>query len=153
MFNLIFNYFICSTIGLGVSMKFENITNYVYNSQQAQVIIDGTYYQVDDIDNLNNVLRKMLEDSYDMPALGVSIHTEVIKGINQGTWLKLQYNGTQYVDDMPFDELLIEVNSEFGGFNIIRGNKGIYEGRCYYVNLYNSTMQTLSDYISLNVIS
>ncbi|MBO5910011.1 MAG: hypothetical protein J6Q15_00730, partial [Clostridia bacterium] len=61
---------------------------------------------------------------------------------------KLQYNGTQVVDDMPFDELLIEINPEFSGFNVIRGNKGIFEGRCYYVNLVNCTMKELYQYVS-----
>jgi hypothetical protein len=92
----------------------------------------------------------MLQDSHTMPAFGVSIHTETLKAIKNGVWLKLQYNGTQEVDGMPFDELLIEVNPEFSGFNIIRGNKGIYEGRCFYIDLDNITMELLYDFVIEN---
>jgi len=153
MINFFVNCFVCGTIILGANMEVKNINHYICNAKQAQVIIEGKYYQIKDMENLNNVLSQMLQESHQMPALGVSIHTETIMAINKGVWLRLQYNGTQQVDDMPFDELLIEVNSEFVGFNIIRGNRGIYDGRCYYIDLNNSTMKILNDYITLNVIS
>lgn len=145
--------FVCGTMILGANMEVKNINSYVCNARQAQVVTDGKYYQIEDMQNLNNVLSQMLQGSHQMPALGVSIHTETIMAINKGVWLRLQYNGTQQVEDMPFDELLIEINPELSGFNIIRGNKGIYDGRCYYIDLNNSTMKILSDYITLNVIS
>ena len=94
-------------------------------------------------------MEDMLKDSHTMPAFGISIHVETLKAIQKGVWLKLQYNGTQVVDEMPFDELLIEVNPEFSGFNIIRGNRGIYEGRCYYIDLIDKNMKTLYDFILL----
>ena len=147
MFKVLINCIICVTMLLGGNMETKTIQQYLSSSNQAQFIIDNDYYKVSEIDDLNNVLNDMLQDSRTMPAFGVSIHTETLKAIQNGIWLKLQYNGTQYVSDMPFDELLIEINPNFSGFNIIRGNKGIYEGRCYYIDLTTNTMQSLYDWI------
>ena len=132
-------------------MGIENIQQYLSESNQAYVVIDNDYIKVEQIEELNNVISDMLSGSRTMPAFGVSIHTETIKAIKNGVWLKLQYNGTQCIDDMPFDELLIEINPEFNGFNVIRGNKGIYDGRCFYIDLEGS-MQGLYDYLSLTII-
>lgn len=150
MFNILINCCLCATMLMGGNMKTKNIQHYLINSSQAQIIIDNNYCSTDNLQQLNLVIKDMLQDSHEMPALGVAIHTEILKNIKQGVWLKLQYNGTQYVNDMPFDELLIEVDSDFGGFNIIRGNKGIYDGRCFYVDLVGNSMKLLYDFINLN---
>ena len=140
------NCFVCAILAVGVNMD-NNIQKCLTSSQQALVIIDGKHSSIENMNELNIELDKMLLNSRLMPAFGVSIHTETLNAINSGVWLKLQYNGTQIINEMPFDELIIEVNPEFTGFNIIRGNKGIYEGRCYYVALDNSTMQPIYQFI------
>ena len=133
-------------------METKTIQQYLTSSSQAQVIINNEYKAVDDINELNSVLNNMLENSHTMPAFGVSIHSETLKALQSGVWLKLQYNGTQTIDEMSFDELLIEVNPDFNGFNIIRGNRGIYEGRCFYIDLIDTTMQPLYDVLTLNCV-
>jgi len=150
MFNILINCCLCATMLMGGNMEIKNIQHYLTSASQAQIIIDNNYCSADNLQQLNLVIKDMLQDSHEMPALGVAIHTETLKNIKQGVWLKLQYNGTQYVNDMPFDELLIEVDSDFGGFNIIRGNKGIYDGRCFYVDLVGNSMKPLYDFINLN---
>ncbi|MBQ3502565.1 MAG: hypothetical protein IJA72_02770 [Clostridia bacterium] len=136
---------ICATMVLGDNMEKNDIKQYICDSSRVQVIINGEYKEVKNINELNFVLNNMLNDSHVLPALGVSIHHETLVAMQTGVWLKLQYNGTQAVDDMPFDELLIEVNPDFNGFNIIRGNRGIYEGRCYYIDLVTTNMSELYD--------
>ncbi len=147
MFKVLLSGVICATMLAGGNMQYNSIQQYIISPAQAVVIVDNDYNKVADINELSIVLGEMLTDSRTMPAFGVSIHTETLKAIQNGVWLKLQYNGTQCVDDMPFDELLIEVNPEFGGFNIIRGNRGIYEGRCYYIDLVDRTMKILYEFI------
>lgn len=147
MFNILINCCLCATMLVGGNMQINNIQNYLVNSNQAYLIVDNNYIYVEDMEGLNKKINQMLDDSYTMPAFGVSIHTETLKAMQNDVWLKLQYAQTNYVDDMPFDELLIEVNPEFEGFNVIRGNKGIYEGRCFYINLDNNTMEQLNDHI------
>lgn len=148
MFNVLIGCVICATMLSGEYMQTKDINYYLLNSEQVQVIIDNHYYYIYDLSLLNNEIEQMLKDSYEMPAFGVSIHTETLNAIQKGVWLKLQYNGTQSANDMPFDELLIEVNYECEGFNIIRGNKGIFEGRCYYINLQNTSMTNLYNYLT-----
>lgn len=138
---------VCVTMLLGGNMQKQSVQEYLSSPSRAVVIVDGDYNNIEKLDELKDVVSSMLEDSHTMPAFGVSIHTETLKAIQKGVWLKLQYNGTQVVDEMMFDELLIEVNPEFSGFNIIRGNRGIYEGRCYYIDLTNSSMKELYDFI------
>lgn len=123
-----------------------SIDKALLNYDKAQVVIDGKVYNIDNY-GLNLELNKLLVDCHVIPAFGVSIHQETIKVISKGVWLKLKYNNTQSVDDMSFDELLIEVDPEFMGFNIIRGNSGRYEGRCYYINLIQNNMSKLYNYL------
>ena len=153
MFKVLMSCCICATMLIGGNMEVKSVQQYLVDSNQAYVIIDNKYNKVDNLDGLNNMLNDMLQDSRTMPAFGVSIHTETLNAIKNGVWLKLQYNGTQNVDDMPFDELLIEINPEFSGFNIIRGNKGIYDGRCFYIDLEDKTMKSLYDFVTLNYIN
>ena len=143
----------CATMLVGGNMENKDIKSYIVSSSKAEVVIDDKHIIVEYDNNLNQILNNMLSSSHTMPALGVSLHAETLRAMQTGVWLKLQYNGTQVVDDMPFDELLIEVNPDFNGFNIIRGNRGIYEGRCYYINLVNKTMKPLYDFITLNHIN
>lgn len=150
MIKALLNLAICVTMIVGVNMEYKDIRHYITNYDKAIVIIQDTYYSNINYEEINAELNQMLDDAYSMPALGVSLHTQTLNELKNGVWLKLQYNGTQYVDDMPFDELLININPEFQGFNIIRGNKGIYDGRCYYINLTNKTMEALYNYITLN---
>ena len=152
MFNIFVNCCLCATMLLGENMEVKNIQEYLTLSNQVQVIIDNNYYNVDNLKELNMVVKDMLNDSHTMPAFGVSIHTETLSAIKTGVWLKLQYNGTQDVDGMMFDELLIQINPDFTGFNIIRGNRGIYEGRCFYIDLIGNTMKQLYDFINLTFL-
>ena len=148
MFKILLNSVLCVTMLLGGNMKQKTIQQYLSSSNQAKVIVDGEFNEVRDTQKLNNILSDMLKDGHEMPAFGVSIHTETLKAINNGVWLRLQYNGTQVVDEMNFDELLIQVEPNYTGFNIIRGNRGIYEGRCYYVDLMQKDMSILYKYLS-----
>ena len=76
-----------------------------------------------------------LEGAVQMPAYGVSLDQLTKEDMKNGIWVKFIFERTQVKSEMPFDELLIKITTEEYGLNIIRGNSGIYEGRCYYLNL------------------
>ena len=139
---------ICVTILIGGDyMQEQNIQNHLTNYNNASVVIDGCGFDIDE-NKLNQLLADILEDSRNMPALGVSLHNETLKALNNGVWLKFKYTKTYYIDELPFDELLINVEPLAHGFNIIRGNNGIYEGRCYYIDLIDSTTEVLHNYLT-----
>lgn len=140
---------ICAIILLGGNME-EDVQQYLINPTNAQIIINGECAEVKNIDKLSNVLKTMLQHSHTMPAFGVSINSETQKEIKKGVWLKLIFNQTKWVNGMNFDELLIQVEPTFSGFNVIRGNNNVYDGRCYYIDLVDNTMDNLYQCITRN---
>ena len=82
------------------------------------------------------------EGAHEMPAFGVSLHNETILALTKGTWIEFKFNKSLTHNEMPFSRLLIEVNGEYSGFNIIRYHNEEYSGRCFYFNL-NTNMQKL----------
>ena len=66
--------------------------------------------------------------------------------MKNGYWVKFIFNKTMVRSDMPFDELLLHVTKDAYGINIVRGNDGVYQGRCYYLDLENS-LNDLYDFI------
>lgn len=139
--------FIISIPLLFATIKVNPIQECLTSADSIQIIKDGVLVECKE-NRINEELSLMLENSREMPAFSVSIHIDTIKEITRGCWLKLQYRETKVVNDMPFDELLIKVEQNVNGFNVIRGNKGIYEGRCYYIDLDNKSMNGLYNYIS-----
>lgn len=139
--------FIISIPLLFATIKVNPIQECLTSADSIQIIKDGVLVECEE-NRINEELSLMLENSRDMPAFSVSIHIDTIKEIMRGCWLKLQYRETKAVNDMHFDELLIKVEQNVNGFNVIRGNKGIYEGRCYYIDLDNKSMNGLYNYIS-----
>ena len=144
MFNLL-KCIICIPL-LFTSVEIKPIQEYVTGANSVQIIKDGVFVECEQ-SVINQELSLMLENSREMPAFSVSIHIDTIKDIMQSYWIRFQYEETNVVNDMPFDELLIKVEQNVNGFNVIRGNKGIYEGRCYYIDLGNKSMNDLYNYI------
>ncbi len=83
-----------------------------------------------------------------MPAFGVAIDNLVKKDFRRGVWMSIKFKDTQIVNEMPFDELLVNIHKGWSGFNLIRGNKGIYEGRCFYLDT-DSNLDMIHRYILL----
>ena len=70
-----------------------------------------------------------------MPAFGVSLNDETIQAKQTGVWIELFYETTCLNNEMPFDSLLIQVEPENTGFNVIRKYDDKYDGRCFYIDL------------------
>ena len=93
-----------------------------------------------------NALEDICTGAFDMPAFGVSLDGETREAMKSGYWLELLFDGEHNFNKMNFEALLINVNSDYTGFNIIRKVNGKYEGRCFFLNL-NGTMGQLFDAI------
>ena len=76
-----------------------------------------------------------------MPALGVSIDNSTRQELKNGLWIKFDFNKVCENYDMPFESLLIKLEDQSYGLNIIRKYENKYEGRVYYINLEHSTDQ------------
>ncbi len=90
----------------------------------------------------------LCKNAREMPAYGVSLHTETQTAMQSGVWLEFCFDGKKSHNQMPFQNLLVEVNPQFSGFNVVRytAERG-YDGRCFYVNLVDKTMQNIYDYL------
>lgn len=132
------------------SKNFETITESFDSAVCIYLYVDGektTFNKGDQkYEQILNSLKKITDGAYDMPAFGVSLDGETRKSINTGFWIELEFETTLECNGMLFESLLIEVNSGYGGFNLIRKTNGKYDGRCFYLQL-QTTMQLLFDEI------
>ena len=86
-------------------------------------------------DKITDSILEMCNGSREMPAFGVALDIETKEALKTGLWIELVYSDTQEYNDMPFDTLLIEVEKDYTGFNIIRKQNNKYDGRCFYLAL------------------
>ena len=63
--------------------------------------------------------------------------------IKEGYYISIKFDQTYCVNELPFDELVFEVQKDFSGFNLLRGNKGVFQGRCIYMSIVDGNMDEL----------
>ncbi|MBQ4535910.1 MAG: hypothetical protein IJA22_03670 [Clostridia bacterium] len=83
-------------------------------------------------------LQDLFGEARVMPAFGVSIHEETVNAIQDGEWLKLNYNAEMDKEGLLFTSLLFRLE-ECQGFNLIRLYGERYDGRCIYLDLPQTT--------------
>ena len=91
--------------------------------------------------------KKFFDNTREMPAFGVALHDETINNIQSGVWVELEFDGIYKHNEMAFEKLLIQVQNDYSGFNIIRFYNGKYEGRCFYFDIIKGDMSLLYAYI------
>lgn len=137
---------ICFLLGVSLFMggceqikTFDNIQDVFKESCCIEVIIDDSSKeykkQSQEYNKILDEFQNMIDGSRQMPAFGISLDNETRQALKMGVWLKFSFEFVGCNSDMPFETLLIQVSSDFNGINIIRGYKGVYEGRCFYLDL------------------
>lgn len=101
----------------------------------------------EEIETIDNLFSETIKDSISMPAYGVSIDSLTKEEMKKGLWIELTYHKTFEINGMPFDSLLFKVEQNCYGINLIRGQQGIYEGRCFYLDFGENTFDKLYDYL------
>ena len=90
--------------------------------------------------------NKMIDGAHDMPAYGVSLDNLTRNELKSGLWVEFEFGRVLECNGMPFEKLLIQVDKEFQGFNLIRYNTGYgYDGRCFYFDLNGKNMGNFHD--------
>lgn len=93
-----------------------------------------------------NAFKNILGEARPMPAFGVSLDGETRAAMKKGLWVEFDFEKRVVYSEMPFEKLLMQVNSPHSGFNLIRYNSSNgYAGRCYYFDING----TLSDFYDL----
>ena len=132
---------LCSQAGLLPDIFGEAQMVKVYNDGQEIVMSEESKAEFD------TLFVEALVGARQMPAFGVSIHKLTVEEMKSGIWVKFIYQQTMEADGMPFDELLVHVQKDMHGVNIIRGNGGSYNGRCFYLDL-NGTLDEVYDFLA-----
>ncbi len=102
-------------------IQLEKITDY---STGVNVYIDGKteVYPVGS-EKFNDICAEwnaMLDGAHIMPAFGVSLHHETVNQLQQGVWAEFEFEKQYTSNGMPYEKLLVAVNPEWCGFNIVR---------------------------------
>ena len=130
--------------------KYEHITEYFNKTNEIILYINGeqTSYQTTSniFSEVTDKLNTICIEAKEMPAFGVALDHETREALKEGVWVELIYSQTHEYNEMPFDSLLISINRDYTGFNIIRKQNGLYDGRCFYLNL-EQNMAILYDFI------
>ncbi len=108
--------------------------------ESVEIIKEGvsTTYTGDQLSQFVAKLQNTFSDGRLMPAFGVSIHNLTIKEMKNGNWVKLNFNGEQEKNGLPFTSLLFHVEDGYG-MNLIREYNGKYDGRCIYISFDENT--------------
>ena len=138
---------------LGVPMMimsfFEAIDVLPY-AQSIDLIVDGheVVLSQDEQAKLEEQVFQLFENSHTMPAFGVMFDEMYREEIQNGKFVSLKFGRVLEVNELSFDELVFRVEPDFYGFNLYRGVRGIFQGRCIYIDLVDKNMQELFDFIN-----
>ncbi len=123
---------------------FENADSItIYNSNNKLNFKKNT----PEFNELLSEFQDTIYNSYELPALGVSLHNETIQALKLDCWIEFNFTSTLSHNDLPFQSLLIQITPEQNALNIIRKQNSQYEGRCFYLNL-DSTKTSLFNLIT-----
>ena len=130
-----------------MEIQLDKITEY---AKSVNVIVDGvtTAYAVggDKFNEICAVWNNMLSGAHEMPAYGVSLDRETRKAVKSGVWAEFVFDKALSSNGMPFEKLLVNVQPEWSGVNIIRYTAAHgYDGRCFYYDLVNKDMRLFYD--------
>lgn len=98
-------------------------------------------------EKFDEIFCNIMEGAIQLPAFAVSLDELTKEEFKEGYWIRFLFENTMFKSEMPFDELLIKITKDSYSINIIRGNNGVYQGRCYYLEL-KENMNELFDFIS-----
>ena len=139
-FMMIFPILFCSSVANVIDLFCEADMIVFYKEGQQIYLSENDQSQIDQL------FSDAIEKSYSMPAFAVSIDNLTKKSMKSGLWIEFVFDKTMAASEMPFDSLLINITKDCHGINLIRGNDGIFEGRCYYLDLEN-TMDDVYDFL------
>lgn len=90
--------------------------------------------------------NEMIDGAHDMPAYGVSLDNLTRKEMKSGLWVEFDFGKVLACNEMPFEKLLVKVEKDYYGFNLIRYNTNYgYDGRCFYLDLNGKNMGNFYD--------
>lgn len=130
---------------MGVPMIFNAMFNFtdIFSYGQMNLIYNNQVIEITDEEkaDIQGEIIKYLENAYDSPALAVTFPEFYKEMLKDGYFLNFKFNKHYEFNGLPFDELTIKIEDNAYGFNVFRGENGVFQGRCIYVNTENSSSE------------
>ena len=119
---------------------FMTMYNTLEHLESIELIQNGTSHKLSQQEFQQTFarLQDLFGEARVMPAFGVSIHEDTLNAMQDGDWLKLNYNAEMDKEGLLFTSLLFRLE-ECQGFNLIRLYGERYDGRCIYLDLPQTT--------------
>ena len=136
--------FIFMGVPLMIMSFFETIDVLPY-ATDFNVMVGGKEIEIsmEQKADLQEEIEKLFGNCHTMPAFGVVTPEIYQEQIKEGYYISIKFDQTYCVNELPFDELVFEVQKDFSGFNLLRGNKGVFQGRCIYMSIVDGNMDEL----------
>ena len=123
------------------TFDYAEIINVYNNGAKTSYFSGGKEY--------NEILacwNDMIDGAHDMPAFGVSLDNYTKEEMKKGLWVEFDFKKILECNGMPFEKLLVSVEKDSQGFNLIRYNSDYgYNGRCFYLDLVGKNMGNFYD--------
>ena len=118
--------------------------------QNFDVTLDGQAVElsVEQEQQLKRQVENLFSNCRTMPAFAVVTPEMFEEQTKDGIYVSLKFDQEYKLNDLPFDELVFEVKKDCYGFNLLRGNKGVFNGRCVYLAIDDGTMDDLYDFLA-----
>ena len=130
---------------MGVPMIFNAMFNFtdIFSYGQMNLIYNNQVIEITDEEkaDIQGEIIKYLENAYDSPALAVTFPEFYKVMLKDGYFLNFKFDKHYEFNGLPFDELTIKIEDNAYGFNVFRGENGVFQGRCIYVNTENSSSE------------
>ncbi len=136
-----------------VMTDFEEVQEVFDSATEISVYDNGNKASFESgSENFQKILtawQQQIKGSRQMPAYGVSLDNYTRKEMLKGLWVEFTFGKVLECNQMPFEKLLINVQKENQGLNLIRylKKKG-YDGRCFYLDFDNRDMSEFYAVIS-----
>lgn len=130
-------------------MSFFSAIEVLSYATDYQVMIDGKTVEIslEEKEILKQKVEDLFENSHTMPAFGVILPEMYDEAVQEGMYVSIKFDGVYSVNELPFDELVFGVNKGDTGFNLMRGNKGVFQGRCIYLDLIDKDQTDLFEFL------
>lgn len=132
-------------------MSFFQAADVLPYVQEYNLLVNGQVVEIsaEQQAQLQMKVDELLQNTRTMPAFGVTLPDELDADKLENVYVCLKFDKTLSVNDLPFDELCFRVEKDCHGFNLNRGNNGVFQGRAIYLDiLQEGTMNDLYDFVT-----
>lgn len=132
-----------------IIMSFFEAVDVLPYVSQYNLLVNGNVVELsqEETEQLQQQVEKLFENSHTMPAFGVVTDEIFHEDVQNGYFVSMKFQTPIKINELPFDELVFKIGRDFHGFNLMRGNHGIFQGRCIYIDLQERTMEELYDFV------